>query len=323
MKWTEREDEVLREMYATHTRGQIADALGRTEGMVRSRCWTLDLASKVTPWSDAELSALVECYASPPPIPLDALAVRLGRDKANVCRKARAIGLTSRTRKRVVRRKDAPKYDTKAELFAAMSAKAKRQIAENGHPRGALGMKHTAETRAALSVTSKRAWADPNSGLNSAACRQQRSDLMVSRIVAGTMRSAYSRGSMGRRPDLENRYFRSSWEANYARYLNWRVARGELSGWEYEIRTFVFEKIKRGTRAYTPDFLLLFPDGRHEWHEVKGWMDPKSATRIKRMAKYFPKEVLRVIDKEWFRWATKGGLAAMLPNWERGGKRAA
>ena len=127
-----------------------------------------------------------------------------------------------------------------------------------------------------------------------------------------------SRSAGGRRADLGDRYFRSAWEANYARYLNWRVARGELAAWEYETKTFVFERISRGTRSYTPDFRLVFPDGRHEWHEVKGWMDPKSVTRLARMARYFPAEVVRVIDAKWFREAFKSGLATAIPGWESG-----
>ena len=58
------------------------------------------------------------------------------------------------------------------------------------------------------------------------------------------------RGSGGRRDDLDGLFVRSSWEANYARYLNWLVKLGEIKGWEYEADTFAFDKIKRGTRFW-------------------------------------------------------------------------
>ncbi|MCV6900732.1 DUF1064 domain-containing protein, partial [Escherichia coli] len=86
------------------------------------------------------------------------------------------------------------------------------------------------------------------------------------------------------------RFFRSSWEANYARYLNWLIAQGEIAKWEFECQTFVFHGITRGVISYTPDFKVYSKDGSHEWHEVKGWMDAKSKAKLKRMAKFYPAE---------------------------------
>jgi len=141
---------------------------------------------------------------------------------------------------------------------------------------------------------------------------------MLRRIVDGKMNTGgYSRTRGGKRDDLGGLYFRSAWEANYARYLNFLVSKGEIVGWAFEPRTFEFEKIKRGTRAYTPDFRVDLVGGGHEWHEVKGWMDEKSKTRLARFARYFPAEKLIVIDQAWFKSASKT-IARMLPNWEGG-----
>ena len=74
----------------------------------------------------------------------------------------------------------------------------------------------------------------------------------------------------GRRPDLGHVYFRSAWEANYARYLNFLRKQGQIIDWRYEAATFPFTAIKRGCRSYTPDFEVLVSDGRVEYHEVKG-----------------------------------------------------
>lgn len=111
----------------------------------------------------------------------------------------------------------------------------------------------------------------------------------------------FSRGKGGRRDDLGGRYFRSRWEANYARLLNHKVAAGEIAKWEYEPDTFEFERIKRGTRFYTPDFKVHDLHGGYEYHEIKGWMDSTSALKLRRMAKYHPKEVVRVIGKPQYR----------------------
>ncbi|MBX9679000.1 MAG: DUF1064 domain-containing protein [Gemmataceae bacterium] len=123
------------------------------------------------------------------------------------------------------------------------------------------------------------------------------------------------RGKGGRRADLENRYFRSSWEANYARYLNWLVSIGEIERWEYEVDTFEFSKIKRGTRFYTPDFKIHSKDGTCEYHEVKGWMDPISATKLKRMAKYYPGIKVVVIGRKYYQSLAKK-VSGVVLNWE-------
>lgn len=97
------------------------------------------------------------------------------------------------------------------------------------------------------------------------------------------------------------KYYRSKTEANYARYLEYLKQRGEVLEWEHEPRTFWFNKnkhgngVKRGVRSYTPDFRVVLRGGKEEWHEVKGYMDKRSATKIKRFRKYFPELLLVVI----------------------------
>jgi hypothetical protein len=140
-------------------------------------------------------------------------------------------------------------------------------------------------------------------------------------VVGIRSANPYSRAKHGRRADLGGQHFRSSWEANYARYLNFLVGRGDIVGWDYETETFEFHKIWRGTRTYTPDFRVRLVGGGHEWHEVKGWMDAKSRTKLKRFAKYYPAEKLVLIDAKWFKQANRGGLAALIPCWEHGGRK--
>jgi hypothetical protein len=112
------------------------------------------------------------------------------------------------------------------------------------------------------------------------------------------LRQGYSRGRMGHF-DINGKdiFFRSSWEANYALYLDFLIKAKQIKKWEYEIDTFWFEKIKRGIRSYKPDFKIFNNNGSIEYHEVKGYMDKKSITKIKRMAKYYPKIKLIVIDQ--------------------------
>jgi len=124
-----------------------------------------------------------------------------------------------------------------------------------------------------------------------------------------------ARAHGGRRADLDNRYFRSSWEANWARYLGWLKSIGEIKAWDYESDRFEFAKITRGSRLYTPDFKVVNSDGSVEFHEIKGYMDSVSATKIKRMAKYFPRVKLLVITQVEYAAVAKK-VAGMLSGWE-------
>ena len=93
-------------------------------------------------------------------------------------------------------------------------------------------------------------------------------------------------------------YFRSKWEANYALYLDFLVKQNQIDSWEYEAKMFEFEQIRHGVTRYLPDFQITNNDGSTEYHEIKGYLDSRSKTKLRRMAKYYPKVKLILIDKE-------------------------
>ncbi len=95
-------------------------------------------------------------------------------------------------------------------------------------------------------------------------------------------------------------YFRSAWEERFARWLQACEDRDWLLSWAYEPRTFWFLKIKRGVRSYKPDFRVKWKNGDLVWYEVKGFMDKRSATKLKRMAKYYPGTKVVVVGPDWF-----------------------
>ena len=120
----------------------------------------------------------------------------------------------------------------------------------------------------------------------------------------------------GKRDDIRGgMYFRSAWEANYARYLSFLVALSEIADWEYESDHFEFSAIKRGHRSYTPDFKIINLDGSIEYHEVKGWLDPASKVKLKRMAKYYPEIQIIIIDKDAYQ-AIQKECKNLVPGWE-------
>jgi hypothetical protein len=123
------------------------------------------------------------------------------------------------------------------------------------------------------------------------------------------------RGKGGRREDLNNIYFRSRWEANWARYLNFLIRQGQIRSWEFEPDTFEFIGIRRGGRFYTPDFKIINNDGSIEYHEVKGWMTGQGATKIKRMRRYHPRVKLLLVDRSQYR-SVASTLSRVIPGWE-------
>lgn len=110
------------------------------------------------------------------------------------------------------------------------------------------------------------------------------------------------------------KYYRSKMEANYARYLEFLKVKKNIKDWEYEPETFWFEKIKRGVRSYKPDFRIVKNDDNIEYHEVKGFMDNKSKTKLSRMEKYYPDIKIKVIDKTVY--AAVKRYSGLINEWE-------
>lgn len=96
-------------------------------------------------------------------------------------------------------------------------------------------------------------------------------------------------------------FFRSRWEYRFGQYLQFLKDQRSILEWHHEPHTFWFQGIKRGVCSYLPDFLVIEPTGKEWYAEVKGFMDKRSATKIKRFAKYYPDEELRLIDSKWFK----------------------
>lgn len=86
---------------------------------------------------------------------------------------------------------------------------------------------------------------------------------------------------IGTRQDL-GMSFRSSWDANLARMLNFEKVK-----WIYEPQAFHFTQIKSGVTSYLPDFYVA------DWDiyiEVKGQLIQRAKTAIRRFRKFFPEE---------------------------------
>lgn len=148
---------------------------------------------------------------------------------------------------------------------------------------------------------------------------QTKLEAAIQAALGKTTRSRSNGKTKYKRKQYDNkkgkRYLtRSSWEFNLMCYLDWLIEKKEIADWLYEPEVFWFEGIKRGVRSYLPDFKITNNDGSTEFWELKGYMDKRSATKIKRMAKYHPKVKLRVIGQKEYNAIKK--WSRVIPGWK-------
>lgn len=233
---------------------------------------------------------------------LEDLAASLGRSVSSISSKAWELELTDPHTARVRAAK------------AAGDARRGKPLAWD-HPRGMAGKNHTEETKEQLRLSSKAYRAS----LSEDQSAEISGKMMRTRVERfGCMAPKVSRGNWKagwREIGGKRKYFRSRWEANYARYLEWLKSRGLIADWEHEAETFWFEKIKRGVRSYLPDFRVTELDGTKTYYEVKGWLDARSKTALARMGRYHPTINLIVVFEKQYKQSA--AIAShLIPDWE-------
>ena len=285
---------------------KVGEQFGLSGQKVHTELSKIGVNNKMNYFTEEEKQILREKYVPyKMEYKLNDLAAELGRTTAFINRQAKYLNLTSAI----------PILEVPEWFRTNTSINVKKWIAENGHPKGMLGKKHSAAFSITASEEVKSRWADPNSAFNTEEFRQKQSDNMSRWQNTRTdVWNNHTRGASGWfDKDGKLVYMRSSWELNYAHYLNFLVDKKEFISWEYEVDTFWFEKIKRGVRSYKPDFKIHLNNGEIEYHEVKGWMDDKSVTKLKRMALYYPDVKIRVIGKKEYDAVCK--YSSLIPNW--------
>lgn len=312
--WTPERDDVLRTLHGTMPIPQIAAAMGRTRGSVRARITKLGIRKRFDAWAPEEIEQIKTAYLSAPydrSIGLARLAERLGRNKVSVCKKAADIGLTILERPLKPVKRKPRKFDTSEQRSAAA-----RERLRTNHPRGFAGKRHSEAAKQRSRQASNDWWGSLTP--------QQKEDHVTATLKAAIAKNGRIGPIVNTRATTwkagwreigdKRHYFRSRWEANYARYLQWLKERGDILEWEYEPETFWFDKIKRGVRSYLPDFRIHELNGSKPLHEVKGWMDARSKTTLKRMAKYHPEETIILIREKEYRALSR--FSALIGGWE-------
>lgn len=285
MKWTQEQIDFLIANYPSKGKMWCANALGRSEASIRQKASNLGLKQDdngefFQDWQNRAKTS------------------KIGKKRpaqAEVMKKLHADG----------------KLKMKESTKKKLSESTKKWIKEKGHPKGSLGMKHTEKTKQVLSEKSKQMWKDMPEDVR---------DAYSARASANGSKTAMNRATASwkagwREIGGKKKYYRSRWEANYARYLEWLKKNKQIISWAHEPKTFWFEGIKRGVMSYLPDFCVINLDGSEEYHEVKGWMDDRSKTKIKRMAKYYPQVKLIVIDSKLYKSIEKKAKY-LVKDWE-------
>lgn len=314
--WTEKDKSDLIELYPCKTNAELCEILEKSEGQVRGMKERLGLNQKFRPFTKEEICKVEEFYESRyKDISLDDLAKELGRSKIAIQRNAKRIGLKRKDRKLSKNSKERlalslSKYretDEYKENVKLQQERLLKYYAQNEHPRGMLGKHHSKEVCEKLSISHIELFA--NMTTEEKHCRAMRSvETRRKNGNIGTTNNAYSRCKGGFREDL-SQYFRSAWESNVARILNYLHIE-----WKYEFKRFNFLEEKSDVLSYQPDFYLPDVD---KWIEVKGWMDVKSKKRLELFNKYYPQESskLVLIDEKEYRLLEKE-YSKLINNWE-------
>lgn len=286
-------------------------------------------------WSEDETSFLIQNY---PIMGKNWCVQKLNKTEAQIRQKASRLKLKARgkslawknaieKRKITITGKKRPKqseamkkkYENQVSplvLWAKNNGKKisdciKARIKTKGHPKGAQGLKHTEQTKKVISEKSKLMWANMTEAEKDA--RALRCSILGAKQTMNRANASWRAG--WREIGGVKKYYRSRWEANYARFLEWQKVNNKILDWKHEPKTFWFEGIKRGCLSYLPDFWVLDAENNESYHEVKGWMDDRSKTKIKRMSKYHPNIKLIVIDTKLYKSLEKS-MSCLISGWE-------
>lgn len=284
---------------------KIAEEVGMCGQSVHQRLLNLGIKTEKNYFTDDDVFFLREHYIN---YLLDGklnlLAKKMGRNKGLICREAKKLGLTDIGRRKKLLANWKPTLTD-----------ATRDKRKNKTPM--LGKKHTPEALQKISksatISAAKINADPD---RRAAMTKKMIKTKHERgnLVNPRQKTTWKGG--WREIGGKRKYFRSRWEANYARYLQWLKDQKQIIDWEHEAKVFWFEGIKRGCVSFLPDFQITENSGTIVYHEVKGWMDDRSITKIRRMGIYFPDVSLTIIDAKWFKNNSRQ-LTQLIYEWEK------
>ena len=303
MSWTEEEKQLLVDNYPYMSNKELMLLLNKTDGQLRGMKSRLGLNSKCNPLTQEEKDIIIDYYNKHDnnSIDLDELSLLINRPKTSICRFAKKENLTNNcrplTEKTINKMKEGIEKYHKSDEYKnniyEQQTDLLRYYSKNKHPRGMLGKHHSEDTREKMSKVHIELAANMSYEEKHAIAMKAIETKIKNNISPQTTSNSYSRTKGGIRKDL-GIYFRSSWEANIARILDY-----ENIEWKYEYKRFYFDDKSDGILSYQPDFYL---PQFHKWIEVKGWMDEKSKIRLNRFSIEYPDQNknLILIDEHFY-----------------------
>jgi hypothetical protein len=274
-------------------------------------------------WSDAEIKTLTDYYLNTPEdlFNISDISKKLNRTEASIHCKANDLKITlsrgirarsdlhkkhqSEIRKGIYpdhlkkenqKRLGKPGANKGKKIWSSeqkqdISDRSKEYLQKNCHPKGFLGKKHTEKSRMAMSIAGKGREKPAEATLKMIQTKVLKYGTLAPNVKRGSWKSQwYEVGG-------KRFYARSSWEINHANWLESLKQNKSIIDWEHEPETFWFTGIKRGAMSYLPDFKITLSDNSIEFHEIKGWMDSRSRTKIKRFRKQFKDHTLKIFGK--------------------------
>lgn len=257
---------------------------------VWERLKKLDIKLNNQSFTDKEIIRIKEVYNSGivrGDRKLKDLSIELNRTVPLISRQAGKLGLTSYNR------------SCNDEIKNNISIRSKEFIKSNGHPKGFQNHKHSKISLNLISTASKKSWSQvTEKDLLNRERKSHETRVKNGTIITNRQKTTWKQqwATIGGK----KYFFRSQWEVNYAIYLEFLKSNNNIKDWLYEIDTFWFETIKRGVRSFRPDFKVFELNDKIIYHEVKGWMDSRSKTTLRRFKKYYPKLKLILIQKEQY-----------------------
>jgi len=318
--WSQDEVQILKDNVELSVK-ELSELLNRSEGSIRGKKTALGIQSgKFKPFTDIEKQIIKDYYMkNPDAIDLDVLSKKINRQKTSICRYANKIGISNNSRPMTeeklknYKEKLSDYYNSdyfKNVVRKKLSETAKKTMGNSEtHPRGMLGKHHTDETKRKMSKSHIELAANMSKEEKSIRARKSLETKIKNNIITSTSENSYSRTKSGKRKDLNNQFFRSSWESNIARLLNYNYIE-----WKYEFKRFYFDESVNGVASYQPDFYLPEFD---KWIEVKGWMDEKSKIRLQLFKDQYPEEFskLILIDEDFYN-ELRDEISPFIDNWE-------
>lgn len=303
------DQQILDAYNEVHNVWKAGELLGMCGQSVHERLKRLGVNLNNRPFTENDFLILKEFYTTHElkrgSGELQEIADKLGRTKQFISRKAKQLGLTKQNR------------PLTEERIRTQAQKVKDYIRIKGHPKGMLGKHHAIETKEIISKCSKEYFKNLT--------ENQKAKIILKRLQAryenkiknnrelGRVNASWKQGH--RFIGGEDRFFRSSWEFNYALYLQYLKDNKQIQEWYYESEVFYFKESKNNCYAYNPDFKIINNDNSFYFVEIKGWMDSVSKKKIENMGIFYPEIKLIVIDdKEYFKF--KKEWQDKLKGWE-------